>query len=324
MKRLTVLGLIGFAAISLAQPAPGPRRGGVLQDAPPILRKMMMSARTLKYSGTRVVTVKRGADRESHTELILRDGPRMRIEFPQGSPQHGQIIIEAGRDRFHFFPGLNEIHTMPSRADDGVERLGMFLRERAAALKITTSRGPVIAELPTEAVVISDKQGNPVQRLWIHPRSGMLVKRELVDPLGTVVGAYEFQSVNLNPEIKEEDFRVRRQGAKVVAPRDILRRMAREAGLEPLTLPEGERYRLEGARVMNNERGKILVQTYQSPTGPLSFFATKMDINLERFRRLASRDSFRSFAWQQGGVTYALVGNETDETLKRLARQIGN
>lgn len=315
--------VLGLAGLSLAQPAPGPRRGaGVLQEVPPVLRKMLMSARTLKYSGTRVVTVKRGADRETHTELVLRDGPRMRIEFPQGSPQHGQVIIEAGRERFHYFPDRNEIHKMPSRLDDGAERIIMFLRDKSAEVKISGSRGGLIADMPTELITMADKRGNPVQRLWIHPRSGLLLKRELIDPLGTVVGSFEFESVNLNPEIKPEDFQVRRQGAKIVTPIDTLRRMSREMGLEVRMLPEGK-YTLESARIMRAERSAILVQTYQSPSGPLSFFATKMSINAERFRRLASRDSFRSFSWQRDGVTYALVGNESEETLKGLARQLG-
>jgi hypothetical protein len=246
----------------------------------------------------------------------------MRIEFPADSPQAGQIVIETPRERLHYFPDANEVHVMPVRLEEVAERLGMLLRQNGRELTITTTPGSDVAALPTVLVSVSDKRGNVIQKMWIHPRTGLLLKRDLFDPIGSKVGSFEFRTVNLNPDVKDDDFKIRRQGVKFLNPRDLLRRFAKEAGLAPMALPERDGVQLESTRVMRVDKGTVLVQTYQTRLGPLSFFQTKMEINPERFRRLASRDSFKSFAWDQNGVTFALVGNHPEDFLKRLARQV--
>src|SRR5688572_30101052 len=107
-------------------------RGGFRQeipaDWPPILQRAFKSAFQLKYSGTRVVMFRRGPERRKTTEYVLKDGPRLRIEYPEDSLNAGQVIVENGRERQHFFPESNEIHVGPAMHDDAFEKLKMILR----------------------------------------------------------------------------------------------------------------------------------------------------------------------------------------------------
>ena len=79
-----------------------------LADLPPLVRKSVLSNRTAKgkYSGVRTVEFKRGPDRVSHVEYVLKSGIKTRIEFPDDSQYKGQTfsIVDDGHQRLHYFP----------------------------------------------------------------------------------------------------------------------------------------------------------------------------------------------------------------------------
>src|SRR5262245_22963865 len=112
------LGLFVWAAsltLAVAQP-PTPQ-------FPPLLQKAMERSKKQRFSGSRLVEMKMGPNRVRHTEYVLRDGERTRIEFPDASPFQGQIIVEANGERRHFFPDRNEMHITPPRREDFFMRL---------------------------------------------------------------------------------------------------------------------------------------------------------------------------------------------------------
>lgn len=315
--------VLGTAALltSFASAQRGGPRGpvGLGKDRPEILRKMLQAFRDLRYSGTRLVEFRTGAERDSHLEFVLKSGPFTRIEFPRTEPQAGQIIIETLQDRFHYFPDSNEIHVLPPRREEALGRLGDLLR---GGIRAQESDGEKIAGYPTSLVTLSDPRGNPIQKLWIFPRNGMLLKRELYDPLGARVGFFEYREVNFDPLVRPEDFRPARRGAKMVYPKDLLRRIAKENGFEAWTLAEDADTRLDNSRLVRVEGNAVLAQTYQSPRGPLSLFQTKAKMEAGRFRQLAKRQGWSAFVWQNNGLTFALIGNLPEDELERLSRTV--
>lgn len=322
MIRKLVIGptlVLVLATCSSAQPQGAGRFGA---NVPPILRQMVAASKTLRYSGTRTVEFKQGADREGHTEFVRRDGPRTRIEFPKGSPLSGQIIVENERERMQFFPQLNEIHVMPPRREEATMRLGQLLRDLGPGASIKVKPSEEIAGLATSMVSIADAAGNVIQRLWINPRTGLLLKRELLDAVGTLVGSFEFTQVNLSPDFKPEDFRITRQGARIMRPRDLLRKFAGQAGVTAYSLPDGDEVQLEEVRLIRIEDSPVLVQTFQAPGGTVSLFITSSNVDAQRFSRMARMERFNVCVWDIDGRRLALIGSQPEAQLRRFSRQV--
>ena len=67
-----------------------PRSGGAARVA----ARALAASPTLRFTGRRLVTVRTDGEDERHEEIVTRDGPRMRIEFPSGTAFKGQVIVE--------------------------------------------------------------------------------------------------------------------------------------------------------------------------------------------------------------------------------------
>lgn len=289
---------------------------------PPIFAKAMRAARNLRYIGTRVVQFHNDGKTQQHRETITRDHERVRIEFPDDGPFAGQVIVENAQERRHFFPDKNEIQILPPRIRDAFDRMR---GPRGGQLSFATGPGEAIAGFKTEEVVVRDKSGNLVQRIFIEPNSGLILKRSLYDPTGAEYGSFEFKTVDLNPQIDQKRFVIRRKGAKIVTPADLLQRLANERGFVALTLPRSSGYRLEGAFTRDIEGNPVLLQFYKADGNDqrLTLFELKRAISPERVQRF-SRGNIKSITWQAGSAYFVLVGNLDEASLRRIAGPIMN
>jgi outer membrane lipoprotein-sorting protein len=284
----------------------------------PLLARAIQAEATLTYSGRRTVEFRVGAERVRHVEIVLRNGWQSRTEFEPGTPNAGQIIVENRERRWHFFPETNEIHVLPPRRDGVLLRLGQMLRAR---IRIEESPGGEVAGLRTRQLAFVDPRGNVIQRLWIHPPSAMVVRRELFDLVGTRIGAFEFTRVNFQPSFAPEDFRILRQGATMVTLPEQIRRVARRLGLQPHRLPEAEPYSLEAVRPMNLAGRRLMAQMYIGERGRLTLFQVAGELDGDLVRQLA-RPGLGSRTWRRQGATFLLVGDVGQAELDRLAERM--
>lgn len=293
-------------------------------DLPPIVRKAVQSYMTLRYTGTRVLEFKVGPDKRRHTEYVIRDGGRSRIEFPQGSKFAGQVIVETGGKRYHYFPDLKEIRVQPARRDEAFGRIFKFMGRGGRRFKVSTAPGAVVAGIRTEQAVMSDQEGNVAERIHIDPRSGLILKLELFDETGLPVGGYEFSQVNLNPTIDQRALGpLFIRGAKMVSPRDLARRLALQGGFLAATIPDGSGWQLEHSRVFKVSGVPVFAQIYMGGPGRLSLFQVKEEIEPSRLRRMGrDRGPFNTYAWQYQGRHFVLVGEQDQTELQRLAGRL--
>lgn len=315
MRHLSVL--IGLLAAGIAQ---AQREA----EIPPVLRKALGAAATLRYSGERIVEFKTGPDRRRIVEYVLRDGPRTRIEFPDDSPYRGQIIVEDANERRHFFPDRNEIRILPPRGEEVARRLRSFLaKSMQRGFRVAVSDGGEVAGFATQAIVINDPKGNAAQKLWIEPRTGTVLKRELFDPVGGRVGLFQFTRINLRPSLAPKDFEIDRRGAKVITPEHAAREIASRMGLQPALLPASSGFRLESARSMRQRGPEFLALAYVGAEGRFTLFQLKEPVSENRLRRMA-RGSLSTYAWTRGAEHLALVGELPEARLHEIARLLGD
>lgn len=325
MRRPFTISCVLLIALSLAS-AQGRRRPPIPPaDLPPLLQRAIDAAKTARYSGERTVEFRVGADRKVFRELILRDGQRARIEFPGDSEYRGQVIVERDGERQHYFPDANEIRILPARGDEPMRRLMFVLsRGRDRGFKVQVQGGGNVAGLGTELATVVDPHGNPMQKLWIHPNSGVVLRREAYDPTGSKIGGFEFTRINLRPRFDRGDFTIVRRGATVVTQADMVRRNAVALGLTPVLIPESRGYKLLGVRVMDRGPQKILMQSYASSNGRLTLFQVKAPLSPDKLRRMGGRGEVATHTWVVGDESFALVGDVSADELRTLARDIGS
>ena len=289
------------------------------QALPPVVKRALTAAGTLRYTGRRIVTVLRDGQPDRHEEIVMRDGPRMRIEFPSEGAYAGQVIVEDPSERRHFLPESNEVRVLPTRREEGLQRLRALVRTGG----VTTSPGDRIAGLPTVEVFVRDAAGNPIQRLSIEPESGMVLRRRVYDATGVEVGGFVFTRIDLSPGAFDPAiFRIERKGVTTTTPLDALRRLARKSGYAAVSLPESTGFRLEGVRVARLPEGDVLVQTYLGTGGRLSLYQLRAAVSPDRLRRQGAR-RLNALSWAEGGATFVLLGPQDDATLARLRKSLG-
>jgi len=288
---------------------------------PPVVLKALAAARNLRYSGSRMVSFREGSDTKSHIELVLKDGPRSRIWFPADSPNYGQVIIEKGLKRIQYMPASDKVIESPSRGDDALRRLTSTVKN-AARFRITIAKGEKVAGYATQRADITDRKGNCLQSLWIEPRTGMVLKRELYDRVGSVVGSFEFSSVNFNPKISQKDFEINRN-ARLVKLSQQLKDLCSTYGFEMIGLIKAPEYALQGVRVMNAKgRFPMLMQAYSGPRGVVSLFQFSGNVNPKRLEKL-TRGNTNAYSWKASGKSFVLVGDIDRSELEKLSGLVG-
>lgn len=314
---------VALAAIgcSLGASAQSPRPAKPnLDDTPPIVQRMFRAQESLRFSGVRIVEFKRDGKRIKTEEIVSKDGPRYRIEYPRGSVFAGQIIVENEKERLHFYPDTNEIKSLPRRKDETLMRLGRFIGQHGRRkYRWDTEPGERIADRATQKVSVRDARGNAIMKLWIDEANGMLLKRELLDPVGSPVAMFEYRRVDFSPTFRPSDFEINRVGARRVTVSDELERLAEKLRIPARRLPDSNDLKLESVRELMNGEG--MEQLYVGQGRRLSLFILKSSIDAGR---LAKRTGGRlsSTSWVSGGLTYVLLGNLSPAELERLANRL--
>ncbi len=315
--------LLGISSLAVAQGiGPGSGRRGELRGmaVPPTLQLAINRIGTHRYIGTKSTELRRDGDTIRRIELVTADGPRTRIEFPDGSPMEGQIVVETPQERREFFPRTNTIRVSDGRGSD-FSRMPSLLRRMGPRIKVTEGDVVTISGRRAKEVKFTDPEGNTRQIVAVDTETGLILRRQIFDFVGTLIAGFEFTKISYRDEIDPRLFKLNRAGAKVEMPLDELKRLAAKHSFAVAYLPAATGYRLEVSRVMTPPSGKILLQLYRGPEGRVSLFQTSSEISPDRLRQFGKQD-VETRSWSSGGRYFALVGNVPPSTLDRLKRQV--
>jgi hypothetical protein len=180
--RALVSVLIAGCLIALASAQVGTKamrlqeRPGFTGDVPWLLHRAIHSAKNAHYTGRRTIEFVHQGKSLHHDEIVFRDGDRTRVEFPEGSKFVGQIIVEDTGGRKHYFPDRNEVLVLPPRREESFDRLlRLVMRAKGKKVGLTVAAGDTVAGFQTRQVVVSDESGNVTQRIFIEPKSGVVL-----------------------------------------------------------------------------------------------------------------------------------------------------
>lgn len=325
---LVALALVLTSVASAQRPGPRgnpgnrPANGGFAngQFDSELMRKVMEAPKKLRYSGTRAVEIRANGERIRHIETIIHDGMMTRTEFSGNSALDGQVIVENGRRRMKYLPRENEIWTLPGRPDEALQSMRRFMNEvRRNNFKVERGSGGSIAGHDTLRLGFKDNHGNLVQRIWIEPRTGMVLKRELFDLVGTLIGSFEFSSINFSPKFSPADFQINRRGAKQVTPIQRLEEIEKRSGIRTMTLPPSSGFELESVQLMKFNQKDIVMLQFIGETGRVSIFQFKGEVDIARMRKMAG-GRVTTHMFDRGDVHICLLGSVPEQELRRLAQ----
>jgi len=280
---------------------------------PPAVRRALAAQPHWRFTGSREMTVKRGADVSQHTEYVTRDGWNLRIEFPGGSRFSGQVIVETASDRRHFDPKKNEIHVTPPRREPLFDHVrGAWRGEHS--FRAVESAGEKVAGLPTRLVSVLDGSGNRIQELNIEPKSGVVLARRLYDEVGTQVRSFEYKEINLHPAIDPSVFALKRIGARIVLPEDDLMMAVRKTDFLPLMFPASTGLTLDSVRVRKIAGQQTLVSQYQTPKGWVVLFQLSVGVDPKTLDRQAPKN-IHTATCEIRGRWFVAVGLLDESTL---------
>jgi hypothetical protein len=306
--------------LSIAIVSAAVAQGSDAQRAADLIRAYINNQSKTRFHGEREVTFSGPKGSQSHVEVIRKDGVRVRVDFPAGSPFEGQIIVENGKERRHYLPARNEIRIQPVRSDRFVQRLKRLIQSSDVS-RLTVTDGGEVAGMPTQMVEFRG-QREPGFKLWIEPKSKLIVKRQIYGPNQEIIGGYTFRTLNFKPSFGGIDFGLSVPGAKTTRPSDELARAASKLGLPALQLDRSTKFTLEFVRTPERKEAKVIIQGYfRADDVQVTLFILGQDVNPEMLKRFA-RGPVKTYAWKVSGVQCVLTGEVGEEELQRLSTQV--
>lgn len=304
---LTLVALAGAVPV-FAQPT---------RSYPPEIARYLQLQSRVNAAGIRNVTLMVDGQMRTFRERVLKQGLNTRIEFADG-PNAGSYTVEAAGRRFFVNPARREARTMaPMGASFAPASLLSRIQSREARWQQST--GGDIAGAKTVRWDVFDSQNRVMQRFWVEPNRGLILKRQIFDERGNIVGGFEFEAVKFDVEVAMNEFAVP-NNYRIVRPLDELKAACQRAALTPVILDPNLGYNLDAIRVLSAARGSgIVMSVYADETTQLSLYIMKQPLNAERLRRLAGQ-RLKFYSWQQGGQYLTLIGALPEEELARLAR----
>lgn len=313
-RHLFLFGLTSLACFGLAQ-GDG--------QVPPILEQAAKAAKTLKYRGERRIQLRFGPDTVQHTEYILKDKMRTRIWFPDEGQFRGQIIVENENERRHYFPDRNQIEVLPPRREENVARWGKWGKQGRPMPTFKVEDGGQIAGISTRQVEMAGNNGFVFMRMWIDPKTGLVLKRTIYNKNSQPQAVSEFTKVEFNPRFQRGDFDLAVKAAKIITQHDRLAELITKGSFQNVRLAPKDPFKLESSRIQRIENVPALVQVYVRTDGRVSLYQVKAQIDPEKLRRSGRGEKVGAYSWQKAGTSFVLLGDLPESKLRELAQRLG-
>jgi outer membrane lipoprotein-sorting protein len=302
----------------------GQRGGRVAEWQDDLLQEVLDTNGNLRCKGIRKVTFRFVRDGKpgtnSFTEVIVRDGQKSRTEYTGNSTFEGQIAVDDGRNRSHYFPKENVIHRGPSLQHQNSERLDMLMRERRAEYTVTVGDGGRVADYNTWLITLKSESGRE-HKIWVERSRKAILKRELSGPEKDRGMSYYFESFEYKRRVDDDEFKISKPGAKVLDPEDRLALAAKKVDYAPFTISGDSKFKLYESSSFEVNGSKVLRSTFSDGRLVVTLHQVRGSIDAERLKG-RDKDRVRVHVWRLDGYNFALVGDLPAQELERLAKLV--
>lgn len=321
-KALLAAALATIAVSAVAQRTPVPtQKDKKLFDA------VLKAEKDLKCRGMRIVVRRFVRDGKSqtfrHMESVRRDGRRSRTEYysRENEDINGQIAVDDGKFRFHYYPKDNVIHQRPSFARQSGQWLEQILRGGQPGKMFEVSPGGMVARRQTTMILI--KEGSNFEhRLWIDNERKAILKHEMGSPGSDRGLTWTFRRFSYVDSVDPDEFKIVVPGAKTLGPEDRLEAAAKKVKMRAYRLPASTKFALHtGIGREDDKTGRrILSSIYGDGRTVVTLIQSSKALDQARLRGGRGGRSPRTvFLWNLDGLSFALVGNLPQPELKRLS-----
>lgn len=238
----------------------------------------------------------------------------------RSSPRATFVRAEAGGDVVKLWrrPGAGIVAAAEDVVRDDAPP-GPAVRAEDVMAKYDVTTGPSQKMLGVDVVPLTlVRRGDQVQveRMWIHPRSGVVYRRELFGRSGKLIGLSTIIDMRWGEDAAVEPYEA--------GPVPAARALATTDGRAPTRLPYG--YALSGAYAIKIRGQQTTQWVYSDGLHTLSVFATKGAMRTpDGFvtTRLAGTRAFAgpgpgTWAWEGDGHSWVVVAEEPDLDPARL------
>lgn len=303
---LVMLTVAGATFVSFGQSVP---------DAAELATRIERAGKSASYAAVRSISVRGTQGVRAFEERVLRKGDKMYLSYSPGTPYADQRIYEVSGKRYTYTKSTNELRVAPARG--GFMETARLIADAAKAGSASVTRGDAVAGRSTYFVEISTSRGRGTHRIWIDREKNVVLKRNYGVDAGEEMGGFEVLRIDYTAKISDDRFKWPK-GAKVISVQDDVRRLAKESGLKPMMIPDSGKFALVSTGKMEIRGSTILRQFYTDGDRRLSLFVMKQTDAEMNFRS----NRVRVHRWNWGGMTLVLMGDYSDDELKRLASRV--
>lgn len=294
---------------------------GQLPEKGALLDAVLDANLTLKCKGMRVISFRFEKDGKQSVrrvkEYVVMDGEKIRTEFASDEMK-GQIAVDDGRFRFHYFPKDNVIHRSPSWQHQNASRLEVLVNDRRKDYEIDLAEGGRVGDYSTYLVTMKNQKGF-THKIWVEKRGKAILKREFQGPDPNRGTSYEYETFEYRRRIDSDEFKIVKPGASVLDPVDRLALAAKKVEYASYVINDS-RFKLYEVGTFEATEAKIKVLRSTYGDG-------KTVVTLHQFRgamdtsRWGGREPGRMLTrvWKEGGYNFVLVGDVPATELERLA-----
>lgn len=315
--------LLTLAAVAAGALAPAQRGGGGLPEKEALLDAVVKANMELRCRGVRKIVVRfekdgRAVSREFR-EVVIRDRQKSRTEYIGDDSIAGQIAVDDGKNRYHYFPKENVIHRSPSLQHQNSERLELMMKERRKEYTIGLSEGGRVAEYSTYLLTLKSSRGF-THKLWVDKGGKAILRRDFEGPDKNRGSSYEFESFEYRRRVDEDNFEIRKQGARVLGPEDRLALAAKKVEYTPYAVSGDSKFKLyeSGTFEAGGDKVRILRSVYGDGKVVVTLHQFRGSLDPDKLKGRGGRVHF----WRADGYNFVLVGDLPASELERLARLV--
>lgn len=285
------------------------------------------------------------------TEQWIRWNPQRGLRRESIRPNPGEVWLDNFDKAYTFQPREKRWQMRDTLLPRPQGRVGDVMRRLfKGELRATVEGQDTIAGRACDIVRVGPPEnaaqtGVPSRRFWIDRATGLRLKMEEVTPNGRVLSSSYLLSLDTHPNFRPDDFTAPKEAVPMEeglhGRRRTYKSYAEAAGegvplRQPAYLPTG--FALRQVEVFGKDKGRPLVtqrfangltvlSLMQAPVGvvpPPPPVAGRIGNGPQAGAFLAGPrgGGERAYLWNDGGFSYALLGNLSDDEMKRIAASV--